>query len=260
MPGRWYGDETDMFVFGRACVADEDIDDERLKGLGTFNYTVNAGAGVFWGTARIVPDMGGGEWHGYWTALLFPTRIRLTLAGSGVYEGLVARLNYYPPDEEEEEEEDTLKIEGYILEAKGGPGDRPFKISACRTEQIDGLECVDLQSGALVDIIGAQIVSESGQATHAGRISNSGFALLDPDPVTHSVTGMGIATAANGDEIFWVYFGTLDPTGAAAGSVHFCGGTGRFEAAVGGFDVAVEGGLPAPLRDYCYSGVGTINY
>lgn len=255
--GRWYGGGADMFVFGRACVADENIDDPRLKGRGTFNYTVNAGAGVFWGTAQIVPDMGDGEWHGYWTGLLFPeTRIRLTLAGSGVYEGLVARLNYTPG-----EAPDTLKIEGYILEAKGEPGDRPFKISACRTEKIDAVKCLELDPESWVpfdppieaSILRAQIESESGQATHAGRISNSGFALVDPE--THGVTGMGIATAANGDELFWVYFGTLDPTGAAAGSVHFCGGTGRFEAAIGGFDVAVEGG---PV--VCYSGVGTINY
>ena len=268
VPGQWFGGDAGMFVFRRACVADENIDDSRLKGRGTFNFTVDAGAGTYWGTALIVPDIRGGEWNGYWTAIMSPVMtIRLTLQGSGDYAGLVARLNYTPGTEP-----NTLQIEGYIVEAKRGPGDRPFATRACRTERLEVLDCVELDPSSWpptpfdpprpASIARAEIVMEEGQATHAGHISNAGFAVVDPE--TGLITGMGSATAANGDELFWVYVGAFDQSGVAQGSVHFCGGTGHFDAAVGGFAVELED-APEPTNDpsvsaFCYNGSGTIRY
>ena len=253
-------------------MAREHITDPRLDGTAYFHYTVavNVGtfSGAFWGTSRIVPDIGGGEWTGYWVASMTPagTTIKMTVAGTGDYEGLVARLTYTSGPEK-------LQIAGYIVEAKGGPGDRPFKVNACRKETIAFLPCMVLDPetwGPANDppefkmIIRADIVSEAGQATHAGRIGNEGLAVVDLE--TGHITGKGTATAANGEELFWVYFGAYDASGAARGSVHFCGGSGRFDVAVGGFDVATQPVFePAEdegvfSADYCYSGGGTIRY
>ncbi|MCZ7635998.1 MAG: hypothetical protein M5U12_08145 [Verrucomicrobia bacterium] len=267
-PGQWFGDGVNIFVFRRACVADENISDPRLKGRGSFTYTVDATAGLFWGRGRIVPDQGGGEWVGCFTATMSPgTTIQMTLTGSGDYAGLVARLTYTPGAKP-----DTLAIEGYIVEAKGGPGDRPLKVRACRTEQLQMLPCLELDPTTWppipyepprpAAILKALITSETGQITHVGRLSNQGLSLVDP--VTGLITGTGTAKAANGDEVFWVFEGAHDPAGVPVGSVHFCGGTGRFEAAVGGFDLEVTQG-PEPAEDpwvleLCYVGSGTVRY
>lgn len=267
-PGQWFGDGVNLVAFRRACDADEDITDPRLKGLGSWTYSVDAVAGKFWGWGRIVPDQGGGEWTGYFTGTMAAgTTLHMTLTGSGDYAGLVARLTYTDGPQPH-----TLAIEGYIIEAKGGPGERPLKVSVCRTEQLEMLNCVELDPTLWppepfdpprpATIVRATIVSEMGQATHAGRITNEGFALIDP--VTGVMTGMGTAKAANGDEIYWVHIATFDQNGVAHNSVHFCGGTGRFEAVTGGF-VGQITEVPVPTDDpavsqFCYDGVGTIRY
>jgi hypothetical protein len=191
----------------------------------------------------------------------------MTLIGSGDYAGWVARLTFTDGSEP-----DTLAIEGYIVEAKGGPGDRPLKLSLCRTEQLEMLNCVELDPTLWppepfiplrpATIVRTTIVSEMGQATHAGRITNEGFALIDP--ITGVMTGTGTAKAANGDEIYWVHVATFDPNGVAQNVVHFCGGTGRFEAVTGWFEGHPTQG-PEPTEDpgvmcSCYTGEGAIAY
>jgi hypothetical protein len=64
----------------------------------------------------------------------------------------------------------------------------------------------------------------------------------------------------------WVCSGNLNPEEMSV-QVDFCGGTGRFEAVVGGFDVEAEAQPLEPTDDpgiftksYCYSGSGTIRY
>jgi hypothetical protein len=267
-PGQWFGDGANLFVFRRACDADENISDPRLKGLGSWTYTVDVAAGMFWGWGRIVPDQGGGEWMGYFTATMSAgTTLHMTLTGSGDYAGLVARLTYTDGPQP-----NTLAIEGYIVEAKGDPGERPLKLSLCRTEQLEMLNCVELDPTLwppepfiplrLATIIRTTIVSEMGQATHAGRITTEGFALMDP--VTGVMTGTGIAKAADGDKIYWVHVVTFDQNGVAQNSVYFCGGTGRFDAVTGGFVGHITQG-PVSTDDpavsqYSYCGIGTIRY
>ena len=273
VPGTMLTDGQNTYFLGRELVAREDITDPRLNGTGHFCYTIEANlatwTATYWGTSRIVPDIGGGEWNGHWVASMTPegTTIQMTAVGSDDYEGLVARLTYTSGPEK-------LQIAGYIVEAKGGPGDRPFKVKACRTERMESLPCtvLDPLTWEPVDpaefktIVRLDVLSEVGQATHAGRISNDGLALLDPE--SGAATGRGMATAANGDELFWVYSGSLDSeTGVAQGSVDFCGGTGRFDAAVGGFDLEDLEINPEEtdeegvfMSDYCYSGSGTIRY
>ncbi len=111
-------------------------------------------------------------------------------------------------------------------------------------------------------VVRTTIVSEMGQATHAGRITTEGFSLMDP--VTGVMTGTGTAKAANGDEIYWVHIATFDQNGVVQNSVHFCGGTGRFDAVTGGFVGQITEG-PVPTDDpavsqFCYDGVGAIRY
>ena len=273
VPGLMLTDGENVYFLNRELVAREDITDPRLNGTGYFNYTVAANpmtmTGAFWGSSRIVPDIGGGEWNGHWIASMTPagTTIKMTVAGSGDFAGLVARLTYTSGA-------GNLQITGYIVEAKSGPGDRPFEIRACRNEKIAFLPCIVLDPetwGPTADppevkvIAKAEILAEVGQARHLGRTSNEGVALLDP--MTGVVTGMGTGTAANGDEVFWVYSGTYEgETGSAEGVVHFCGGTGRFEAAIGGFGFTAQPVLEPTaeeqvfLTDYCYRGYGAIRY
>jgi len=273
VPGLMLTDGENLYFLNRELVAREDITDPRLNGTGYFNYTVAANpmtwTGAYWGTSRIVPDIGGGEWNGHWIASMTPegTTIKMTVAGSGDFAGLIARLTYTSGAE-------NLQIAGYIIEAKGGPDDRPFAIRACRTEKIAFLPCVVLDPttwGPTADppevkvIAKAEILAEVGQARHLGRTSNEGVALLDP--ATGVVTGMGTGTAANGDEVFWVYSGTYDAvTGSFEGVVHFCGGTCRLEAAIGGFGFTTQPVLEPTGQegvfssDYCYTGSGSIRY
>lgn len=268
VPGQWFGNEANLFVFRRACDADEKISDPRLEGRGSWVYTVDATAGRFWGWGRIVPDQGGGEWSGYFTATMSAeTTLHVTLTGSGDYAGWVARLTYTDGPEP-----DTLAIEGYIVEAKGSPGERPLKVNACRTERWQLLPCIELDPAswppAPLDpptpamVLKADIVSEVAQATHAGRCSVEGISLVDP--VTGAITGTGTTKSANGDMLFWVFDGVHGPTGVPEGRVHFCGGTGRFDAAVGMAEIEILSG-PVPtedpwVMDMCYRGDGTIRY
>jgi hypothetical protein len=78
----------------------------------------------------------------------------------------------------------------------------------------------------------------AGEATQLGKWTNSGeVAILGPDPTTPgnlAVVGEVAFTAANGDRLYAVITGSLDPaTGAGLGVFHWDGGTGRFAGATG---------------------------
>lgn len=80
--------------------------------------------------------------------------------------------------------------------------------------------------------------STAGQATHLGRWTNAGeVVIVGPDPVVPgnlAVVGEVTFTAANGDRLYAVITGSLDPvTGAGLGVFHWDGGTGRFADATG---------------------------
>jgi hypothetical protein len=271
----YYTDGAEMFVFGAAIAADDNItaadnpSDMRLTGKMTYHYTVDMGEGMFWGTAHLVPTIGGGEWDGFWQGPLSGERpISITLLGQGKFAGLVARLNYTPGTVY------YYDIDGYIVEAKGGPGDRPFKISAISTEEVEVHSCMEVvQTGPStfvpVDppvygvVFKGTILSQVMEATHMGRSSNSGFSLLNP--LTGEFTGTGIATAANGDKVYWVDSFDLDwITSVSHGSVNFCGGTGQLDPAFGWFNFETQDNVPDPtnplISTIFYTGSGTIRY
>jgi hypothetical protein len=100
----------------------------------------------------------------------------------------------------------------------------------------------------------------SGTATHLGQWTVSGSVRYTPDAdgVLHS-SGEGTLTAANGDRVYFLIAGILDPVAAIdQGIFHFAGGTGRFENATGdlNFVVAIN-----PLTGgFELTAVGKINY
>ena len=96
----------------------------------------------------------------------------------------------------------------------------------------------------------------TGTATHLGRYDEVGSAEFTPtsDPNVVLVDASATYTAANGDELYAVFAGELNPlTGAISATVTYVGGTGRFSNASGtaslsaqmlpngSIDVAVEG-------------------
>ena len=78
-----------------------------------------------------------------------------------------------------------------------------------------GTYIVDLVDGSLL------LVNGGGTATHAGIFTNEGSGNFFTGELS------GVATAANGDQLFW------EATGP--NSLIFVGGTGRFEGSSGGF-------------------------
>jgi hypothetical protein len=269
-PGVWYTNGASTFVFGRECIGDENVNEPRLRGVGTFRYTIAAdfppSTGKFWGSAQIVPEIGGGKWTGYFVSTVTPERtvIVTTLAGSGAYSGLIARLTHTS----RADGQPGFTIEGYLFEAPGAVADRPFQMEACRTERLEAHPCFLLPFGLPgpeeATVLKAEILGEMGHASHLGLTVNDGFAVVNP--LTGAVTGTGIATAANQALIYWVYYGSIAPDGAAEGSVYFCGGTERFDAVVGGFNIDVQvpfepAGEPGVWEaTYSYQGSGTFGY
>ena len=75
-------------------------------------------------------------------------------------------------------------------------------------------------------------VLAEGNATHLGRFSREETVLFNP--VTGTLTGLVVYTAASGGQLFGtVVGGFISPT-AATGTYTFTGGTGRFANATGG--------------------------
>jgi hypothetical protein len=100
----------------------------------------------------------------------------------------------------------------------------------------------------------------SGTATHLGQWTVSGGVRYTPDAegVLHS-SGEATLTAANGDKVYFVIDGILNPvTAIDQGVFRFAGGTGQFENATGeiNFVVAIN-----PLTGgFELTAVGKINY
>ncbi len=265
-PGRTYVSGNDFYVFGIEFVGQEKLSDKRIAGTGYFNYSsagdLTTGTGKFWGSGRLVPEIGGGEWNGYFVGAVTAqgVSIDMTLVGSGNYSGLVARLKYVK----------WPAITGYIVEAKGATVDRPFQVSARSTERIGILDCLEtdpsfqpLAPPVHAQVLKLTILDEVAQGTHLGRASNQGFSVLDP--VTGDFTGTGSVVAANGDLVRWVLLGTINPASVLLqGSVHFCSGTGRFDAVVGSFGPEDQRRVAVPgdpsLSVLLYTGSGTIGY
>ena len=75
-----------------------------------------------------------------------------------------------------------------------------------------------------------------GKATHLGHYNEVGSAQFSPtaDPTVSQIDAWSIYTAANGDQLFAVFAGTLNGlTGSITATVTYVGGTGRFDDASG---------------------------
>lgn len=97
-------------------------------------------------------------------------------------------------------------------------------------------------------------LSAGGQATHLGRYSSSAsFVVTFTSPTTAVFDGGGTFTAANGDEIAFVYSGDFfpGPVAGGLGNYEFVGGTGRFEGATGSGVFSSEGGHTTFDGDVC---------
>ena len=128
--------------------------------------------------------------------------------------------------------------------------ERPFKISGDITLTINLLTC---------DAAGVCSAEREdwGEATHLGRYS-SVATYAQVNVVTSYVSGSGVMTAANGDQVFWEKDGD---------SLTITGGTGRFENATGEFETSHPTPTVTPIPDTPYvvvthpfSGSGTITY
>ena len=99
-----------------------------------------------------------------------------------------------------------------------------------------------------------------GKATHLGHYNEIGSAQFSPtaDPTVFQIDAWSIYTAANGDQLFAVFTGTLNGlTGNITATVTYLGGTGRFDDASGS---AVLSGQLLPGGSIEVAVKGTIDY
>jgi len=275
--GEVLADGEQLFILGAESSYEETATDPRLTGLKVITYDAvfdpTDFTGRMWGRSRKQhPD---GAWDGYWTgtrtAFTAPDstpHLRSTITslavGSGAFKGLVVRWDITAVDAAPGT---PMTGSGYIIEAKGGPGERPMQ------SRSEGTERVEVHLGMFVPpppppeppVFGAvvtwEILNEVAQASHMGRSANQGGGLLNP--LTGEVSGAGVLTSANGDRLYWVATGwSLGPSGPVDLSLHWAGGTGRFEAAVGAISGTLDldaTGDPS-LMDLSLSAQGTIRY
>lgn len=243
-PGTWISDGTTLFVTGCILSSIENASDPRLCGTGTvwMNQIMDLATGtmVLWGRFRL--ENAGGAWDGYWSTDTTGTGVA-TLVGGGGYTGLVSRWTYLGNGD----------WVGYIVE--NGPGEVPMRLRGSREEQFEWtvgfvLDPQTMQPTAQLAVVGkVSLVNGSGVGTHVGKITDQtelGLVTF-PGPETAAWSLTGTMKTANSDLLNWVATGETDvQTWEQDGTVHFVGGTGRFEAATGSHAVP--------------SGTGTIRY
>lgn len=109
--------------------------------------------------------------------------------------------------------------------AQTGGTNRPIKGT------VSGPSVLDLSTGSFVQDL-------KGTESHLGRVTAHQTGTLTPTgPNAFSVSGTGVLTAANGDELFTAFSGsgTADAAGNVQGhtAITITGGTGRFAGASG---------------------------
>jgi hypothetical protein len=77
----------------------------------------------------------------------------------------------------------------------------------------------------------------TGRATHLGRSSREEVLLFNP--LTGTLNGTIVFTAANGDQLFGIVAGGFTSPTTATGTYSFTGGTGRFAESFGSADFVV---------------------
>jgi hypothetical protein len=273
-PGTVSTDFQQLYINDAISTYDEVASDPRISGPAVVHVNAvldfTTTAGRMWGWA--VRDRGTGAWHCWWvgTRTLFTdadgktharSTIMETAVGSGSLAGLVARWTITAVDADLG---NPFVGGGYIVEANGGPGDRPMQ------SRSEGTEGIELHPAMLLPpsdppVFGMvatwEILKEVAQVSHLGRSSNEGLGMLNL--TTGAVTGSGTLTSANGDQLYWVATGTsLGATGPVDLTLHWAGGTGLFEDATGAIngplELAPAGDLS--LMEFNLKGEGTIRY
>jgi hypothetical protein len=269
-PGTVFTDGQLLYIMGAISSYDEVATDPRIAGPAVVHvnavFALMTITGSMWGTAR--RERADGAWDCHWvgTRTMFTdadgkphtqSTIRETGIGRDGYEGLVARWTITAVDADAG---NSFAGGGYIIEAKGGPGDRPMQSRSVGTERVD-LVVFPSQPSVTLPMAKWEILQEVAQASHLGHSSNQGLGMLDL--ITGTVTGSGTLTSVNGDLLYWVATGSsLGPTGLVDLTLHWAGGTGRFEAAVGAINGMLEL-VPAEdpfLMDFTLNAKGSIRY
>jgi len=103
----------------------------------------------------------------------------------------------------------------------------PFSATINITEELS-------PDGTLCPLVGT--ISGTGIATQLGRVAVRSMDCVQPRGATFTFSSLQVVlTAANGDQIFVNYLGTLNTlTGAIQGTYTIADGTGRFDHATGG--------------------------
>jgi hypothetical protein len=240
-PGTVYTDLQKLYVIGGVSTYDELASDPRIAGPAEVHLNVRFDfatlTGPMWGWA--IRDRGAGAWRCWWvgTRTLFTDQegnvhtrstIMETGVGSGSLAGLVARWTITAVDADLG---NPFVGGGFVVEAKGGPDVRPMRSQSEGAERVSEV-FFPLPEPTPLPVIEWEILDEVAQVSHLGRSSNKGLGMLDI--IAGTVTGSGTVTSANGDQLYWVATGTsLGPSGPVDLTLHWAGGTGRFDAAVG---------------------------
>jgi hypothetical protein len=256
-PGTMITDGKSIFLTGAVFDADRIASDPRLCVTGTIwadgILDLETGAQTLWGRFHLGNDRG--AWDGYWQNK--DGSMMITGQGSGGYAGLVLRVG-----------SDAEGI--YIVE--NGPGEVPFRVAGWRDEQIQWITGVVLTGprvGQSERVGKVALVEGGGTATHTGVVTDQmevGL-LTFTSPTTITATITGTAKAANGDLLNWVAVFEMNlqmdlQTGWAEPTVHWAGGTGRFEAVTGSFSGKVAEQIDPATGEgsYWYNATGTIRY
>jgi hypothetical protein len=253
-PGTWITDGKSIFLTGAIFSAVRIASDPRLCVTGTIWSDGILDAETFtpqmlWGRFHLENDRG--AWDGYWQNQ--GGSLVLTGEGSGGYAELALRVG-----------NDAEGV--YIVE--NGPGEVPFKVDGWRVEQIQWITGTVLTGprAGQSEVVGKVALVKGGAlASHAGTVTDQmELGLLTfTSPTTVAASVIGTEKAANGDLLNWVAgFETDLQTGVAEGTVHWAGGTGRFEAVTGSFGGKVAQQIdPATGKgNYWYSASGAIRY
>jgi len=183
-----------VFILGNIMSAVEAATDPRVSGHARIGVSVvqdlATATGAMWGTFQI--ENAGGSWEAYWQGSLtleeghFITTVTAVGIGRGGYEGLEARWDYTATDAPAGE---PLIGTGYIIEAKGKPGDRPLNWRASRTEEFVIHGGIFLPSGVSGATGTFNLLEDLGMGTHFGYSSNAGLGLIDM--ATGRISGVG---------------------------------------------------------------------
>ncbi len=144
----------------------------------------------------------------------------------------------------------ALAVWAVLLSAIAIAQNKQNKVPQPRSFEIRGdvTQIVDLTDESTV-------IEDRGKASHAGRFTSQGIGQWGTEG---PLSGVGVLTSANGDQLFWE---------SAGSTFTMTGGTGRFEGASGGFTTvplevrtSFDSEQNVMIVETSYSGAGTITY